>query len=346
MTEYLDVNALGLRIRVDLTTFDQDQRERAVIAWSGASYKGAEEAHVTVPVSGAKTFDAAMESLSVDVTLVALGLVRDQALMFHAAGVADAQGKVVAFVGPSGRGKTTLSRSLGAHYGYVSDETIAVEADLTVRPYRKPLSLVRERLPKEQVSPADAGLKALPDAPLSLSSLVLLERDAAFSRPEILSVPLVDAIPQLVLQMSYLKEQKAPLHAIARLCDAIGGVRILRYPDADTVPALVPDLLAHRSQPSVWTSAPVASGDGPYDVGGAVDAIITDGRVIVMVESTVHVLDGIAPTVWLAAAQGQSLEGIVAAVVAEYGEPAEGNAQAFVTAAIDELIAAGIVRQS
>lgn len=285
-----------------------------------------------------------MESLSVDVTLAALAVVRDRALMFHSAGVADEQGRVAAFVGPSGRGKTTLSRALGEHYGYVSDETVAVEADLTVKPYRKPLSVVREGQPKEQLAPVDAGLKELPDAPLSLSALVLLERDAAVTAPEIVSVPLVDAVPQLVTQMSYLKEQDAPLHAIARLCDAIGGVQILRYPDAETVPAVMPKLLDKQSRPSVWHSAPDPASEGPYDATGAADAIITDGRVIVMVESTVHVLDGIAPTVWLAAARGQDLHGIVAAVVAEYGEPAEGSATKLVTAALDELVAAGVLR--
>lgn len=344
MTAFVDVSALGLRIRIELPD-DQHQRDSVEAAWSGALHTDDGSVDATVSLIENVPFEVAMERLSVDVTLAALALVRDQALMFHAAGIADEQGRVAAFVGPSGRGKTTLSRTLGEQYGYVSDETIAVEPDLTVRPYRKPLSVVREDKPKEQVSPADAGLKDLPDAPLSLSALVLLERDVAVDAPEILSLPLVDAIPQLVRQMSYLKEQDAPLQTIARLCDAIGRVQILRYPDAVTVPALIPRLLDHRAEPSAWYSAPTPSSEGPYDASGIADAIVTDGRVIVMVDSTVHVLDGIAPMAWLAAAQGQGLDGIVAAVVAEHGEPAGGSAWTLVTAALEELVVAGILRR-
>ncbi len=286
-----------------------------------------------------------MERLTVDVTLAALAELSDRALMFHAAGVADEQGRVAAFVGPSGRGKTTLSRTLGGHYGYVSDETIAVSADLSVSPYRKPLSIVRDGSPKQQLSPKETGLLDLPDASLHLRALVLLDRDATLDAPQISTVPLVDAIPELIPQMSYLKEQERPLQAIARLCDQVGGVRMLRYPDASTVPALVPALLDHPDASSDWLPAPVPASDAPYVAGAILDSIITDDRVIVMIESQIQVLDGIAPSIWLAAAAGGDLDDIVSAVVALHGEPPGNDARMLVTAALDELMAAGILRQ-
>ena len=47
--------------------------------------------------------------------------------MLHAAGIADADGLVVALVGPSGMGKTTASSYLARHgFGYVTDETVSI----------------------------------------------------------------------------------------------------------------------------------------------------------------------------------------------------------------------------
>ena len=65
-------------------------------------------------------------------------------VMLHAAGLATDDGGTVALVAGSGTGKTTAGRLLGRSLGYVSDETVAVEHDLTVRPYPKPLSIVTD----------------------------------------------------------------------------------------------------------------------------------------------------------------------------------------------------------
>ncbi|MFX6027812.1 hypothetical protein ABTE84_20905, partial [Acinetobacter baumannii] len=64
--------------------------------------------------------------------------------MLHAAGVAGSDGAVVVLVGPSGAGKTTAIRHLAARAGYVSDETIALNATGAVLPYRKPLSVITD----------------------------------------------------------------------------------------------------------------------------------------------------------------------------------------------------------
>src|SRR5690242_4779685 len=98
--------------------------------------------------------------------------------MLHAAGLASDDGGTVALVAGSGTGKTTAGRLLGRSLGYVSDETIAVEHDLTVRPYAKPLSIVTDpTVPtgKHEESPDDLGLR--PAAPvLRLAAVAVLER--------------------------------------------------------------------------------------------------------------------------------------------------------------------------
>lgn len=347
MIDSFDLDVLGRRVRVDLAAhLDASQRAEVHAAWSGALSAGGNGApDVTVAFSETASFDAAMERLTVDVTLAALAALRSHALMFHAAGIADDRGRVAAFVGPSGRGKTTISRTLGRHFGYVSDETVAIGENLAVSPYRKPLSLVREGQPKQQVSPQQADLRDLPAGVLRLRALVLLDRDPDLATPEIVTVPLVDAIPDLVAQMSYLNDQEQPLQAIARLSDEVGGVRMLRYPDAATVPPLVAGLLDHPGEPSRWMPAPLPASTAPYGAAGVLDAITTDDRVIVMVDSQVQVLDGIAPTIWLAAAGGADIEEIVTSVVAVHGEPPEADPRVLVSAALDELSAAGILRR-
>ncbi|OJU40413.1 MAG: hypothetical protein BGN97_11260, partial [Microbacterium sp. 69-10] len=244
MTADLVVDVLGLRVLIAPgDALDDAQRERLRAAWSGAASADAVTMpDLTVSFYAGKSFDRGMEQLTVDVTLAALEALRGRALMFHAAGVADADGRVIAFVGPSGRGKTTLSRALGRRFGYVSDETVAADETRSVHPYRKPLSVVRKDLPKEQVSPVDAGLLPVPSAPLRLSGLVLIDRDPELAAPQLSTVPLAEALPELVTQMSYLRDHPAPLQSIAGLCDAVGGVRMLRYPDAETVPAIMPEI--------------------------------------------------------------------------------------------------------
>ncbi len=71
----------------------------------------------------------------------AISGLRGEALMLHASAVALDDGRVIGFVGPSGRGKTTASQALGRTYGYVTDETLAIRADGSVVAYPKPLSI-------------------------------------------------------------------------------------------------------------------------------------------------------------------------------------------------------------
>mgnify|MGYP003454070666 FL=1 len=50
-------------------------------------------------------------------------------------------------VAPGGTGKTTRSRRLGQSYGYLTDETVATDADGRILPHPEPLSVRRQEQP-------------------------------------------------------------------------------------------------------------------------------------------------------------------------------------------------------
>lgn len=336
---FLQVSALGVVVAIEAADdVAADTISRARAAWARAEVRDA-QAQVSVQLGGGDAAGA-LERLSVDVTLAALGQRSGELLMFHAAGLADADGRVIALVGPSGRGKTTLSRTLGEQLAYISDETVGVDDQRRVYPYRKPLSVVREGLPKEQVAVVEDGGAVVADAALTLSALVLLDRVEAATEPSVEPVPLVDALPDLIPQMSYLAELDRPLQRLSALIDAFGGVRRLVYAEAASVAPTVERLLSGsvplaRSEWRRATEAPL-----PENV---VDAIVTDDALVVLADSTVRVLGGIAPEIWLRAVEGAAREEIVTAVIDRYGEPPTGDAAGLVDAALAELESARVI---
>ena len=340
------VSAFGVRIRLEFASgFPADDAVRIRRSWDGALAPDETDAEpdVVIEVTVLDDLEARAESLTVQVTLAALEHRSGELIMFHACGVADPEGRVAAFVGPSGRGKTTLSRALGAHYGYVSDETVGVDTDLVVSAYRKPLSVVRPGKPKEQVSPGTAGLLPLPDAPLRLGALVLLTRDAEHPAPTIEPLPFPEAIAEIAPQMSYLAELPRPLQTIATLCDRIGGVVRLTYPDAATVPPVVPALLDHERVHEEWEPAGFEREHPEFDLSDVTDAIRCGDRVVVLAQRWVHVLDGIAPVIWDSLRAGRLTDQIVDDVVAHFGSPAQGDPSDLVADALEQLVEARVL---
>ncbi|WP_309064594.1 hypothetical protein [Microbacterium sp.] len=336
----LTIRALGAHVRVAFgDAVPGDVVARARRAWSGASTASDREDRL-VDVPTVLDADDFLQHLSTSVTLEALSHGRGRLMMLHAAGVAMEDGRVLAFVGPSGRGKTTLSRALAQRFGYVSDETIAFDRDLNVLPYRKPLSVVRDGRPKDQVAPEDAGLRELPDVPLRLAGIVLLDRDASAESVTVEHLPFAVAAPELVTQTSYLMELPGTVRTLAELCERAGGVRRLRYAEATDVPDMIDELLVADPEPETWAALTLRVRDA---VGSVVPADAVDyGDVLVTLsERTLRVLDGIAPTI-LRHAQ-RSEEDITAAVVDRFGAPPHGDATAIVRGAIDELREAGFV---
>lgn len=343
---HLDVEAIGVTVRM---RFDHGvtgaMRDRVRSAWTAASVT-VDRPDAEISIDSGGDAEVMLERLSVSVTLLALEHRRGDLLMFHAAGIADADGRVVAFVGPSGRGKTTLSRALTPHFEYISDETIGVGVDLAVLPYRKPFSIARPGRPKDQVGPAPGRPERT--GSLRLAALVLLDRQPGVVQPVVSRVPIVEALAELVPQTSYLAELDRPLQRLAELSGAVGGVRRVTYSEAETLVRVVEELLDDTSQPAeAWV--PMASGSGASPAGNGLvicpvdDAIRTVDALAVISEGRVSILGGIAPEIWAGVRSGLSRRSIVSHVVEVYGSPPSGDAHELVDVAIRELIDAGLV---
>ncbi|WP_062292737.1 arsenate reductase/protein-tyrosine-phosphatase family protein [Demequina phytophila] len=188
--------------------------------------------------------DRALHYLSSAVTVRAIEQRVGSLVMLHAAGIASPDGDVVGFIAPSGTGKTTLSRTLGAHYGYVTDETLAIDVGRTVLPYPKPLSVLDGVSPtKEQWGPESLDLMAPPPGRLRLVRLALVERDSSVgSTPVVEDLPLLHGLARLAEQVSYLSRLPQQLHTLADLVESIGGLVRIRYAESRDLLPLMPSL--------------------------------------------------------------------------------------------------------
>lgn len=359
MSRTLLVDAVGSRIAIELGGLDEADEAAVRAAWADATVgegraDAVEAAAAVAPYPGERAH--MLSNLSQQVTLAAIEAARGRAWMLHAAGVATPDGQVVVLVGPSGRGKTTASRALGAVYGYVSDETIAIDDDGRVWPYRKPLSVIEDPAsPKVQLAPSELGLLPLPDADLRVAAVVLLDRDAAHPEaPLIEATDVGDALGELVSQTSFLHDQPAALRFIAALATATGGIRTVKYREAETLAAIIPELARPAGEIVVPDTpahiAAAGAGDGPrFTRVEVADEVALDepDRIALLTirpgrEGHVTVLGGIAPAVWRAA-DDATLAQLVDAAVAAYGEPAGFDATPAVLVAVGQLLDAGLL---
>lgn len=186
-----------------------------------------------------------LQSLTQEMTRAKIQAQAGRVLMFHAGAVADlSSGGAVAFVAPGGTGKTTLMRRLGNRYGYVTDETVAVDADRRVYPYAKPLSI---RVPgqdhKDETSPDDLHLKRTPHEPW-LRRIVLLGRDDTHDgQPQVEELARHDALAALTPETSSLASLPRPLHWFDDLLAGLEPTVRLRYREVDTVLDLLADMI-------------------------------------------------------------------------------------------------------
>ncbi|WP_062527373.1 arsenate reductase/protein-tyrosine-phosphatase family protein [Demequina rhizosphaerae] len=189
--------------------------------------------------------ERALHHLSSAVTVRAIEQRAGSLVMLHAAGLASRDGDVVGFIAPSGTGKTTLARTLGAHYGYITDETLAIDVGRTVLAYPKPLSVLSGASPtKEQWGPESLDLMPVPAGRLRLVKLALVERDPSMSaEPLVEELPLLHGLALLAEQVSYLSRLPQRLHTLADLVESVGGLVRIRYREARDLLPLMPDLV-------------------------------------------------------------------------------------------------------
>lgn len=389
MTLVLTLTALRRSIRVvprDDAASSPEQWARLRAAWSRCDARLVETEQadtdaaagpITVSVGvagvGEDAFAALAEQISSRVTLAAIEANRGDLLMFHACAVADPDtGAVVAFVGPSGRGKTTASRVLAERFGYVSDETVAVTESLEVVPYPKPLSVItRPGSPKQQLSPDELGLGPTPARALTLRRVVLLERDPDHEGPpELVAVTLAERLSELVAQTSYLSAHPHPLERLARTIEGCGGLHLVRYREAASLVDLVVDLFAEsRPAPADLASSPAIQ-PLPRSRNGALSGVSSDAQralpelghqlwrrapdtdavtegehVIVHHGGSIRVLAGIAPCLWQSLFEWTDLDAATRFVLAEVGPPDGVDPVEAVQAALVELTDAGLLER-
>jgi hypothetical protein len=186
-----------------------------------------------------------LDALSPRVTVAAITHQAGALMMLHACGLAGGDGRTIGLVGPSGTGKTTASRTLGARLGYVTDEALAIRPDGTVAAYPKPLSIKVDGSPfKDQVSPDDLGLAPTPAAN-RLVGLAVLSRDGS-AEPWVEDISTVQALAMLATESSFLVRVPSPLHRLAEIVDGAGGLRVLHYAEAAHLVGLVDRILGEE----------------------------------------------------------------------------------------------------
>ncbi|WP_430647045.1 ATP-binding protein [Agromyces sp. GXS1127] len=383
MSTAIDVRALSSRVRIELDDSLSDAEQAAISAhWADLAWDGGGEPDrvlragiladgapldATLTIS-ANSPHALAQRITSQVTLEAIGGLRGEALMLHAAAVALDDGRVIGFIGPSGRGKTTAAQELGRAFGYVTDETLAVRADGSIIPYPKPLSIVTESGVKATESASGLGLTGLPQAELQLAALVLLDRRPEVSQPSVESVPMIEALPELVAQSSFVSALDRPLGTLIDTVRRTGGVRRVVYSEAASIAGLVDDLLATVEEPAPvvldvaglsqrdcdCAGKPVdeAPGGSAHDVPGAywrgafVDAKLVDDALVVLASGRLTVLAGVGPALWLAA-DGLSEDELKAAANADLPAPPPGvDVDGILSEALSGLVDAGILARS
>lgn len=364
----LEVAALGVRIRVGLDGLDDGSRQRLRTAWARAvalapAITGSSVDLGEIDTTTGIPYEDLASHLSSRVTVAAIKANAGSLMMLHAAGLAEpGSGRTIAFVGPSGRGKTTLARALGAVWDYVTDETVAFDpVSLDVQPHPKPLSLkVSGARTKEQVGPDELGLGPTP-AHSRLARVVLLDRDenhAGVPTAEPCDIP--TAVGILAAETSFLTRWDDPLSVLADALGRTGGALRVRYREATELVTMLPSLLELPGETS-WervTAGPVAAAVVPPSGGPrwrradvatlrceTSMAVLTDrstapsGRT----QPQVAVLTGIGPLLWDLADAPRTRDELVAGVVEVFGTPEGQDPVELVSIALASLVDHGVL---
>ncbi|GAA3270401.1 hypothetical protein [Paenarthrobacter aurescens] len=313
----------------------------------------------------AGTFREFASNLTTAVTLAGITECRGDLVMLHGAALAEEKtGRAVALVGRSGMGKTTATKRLGAGLGYITDETVGVDASGRIVPYAKPLSLIvgDPAAPKKQVGPDDLELLMAPAAPM-LASLVLLDRNPDAADPKVVPLSHAEAIIELAPHTSSLGDVNRPLSRLCGILDATGGAVRVSYREAGDLAAVLAAILERPAISKTWRS--VLAEDTQATQGlphpdavrsmvlkraellDAVEFPLPDGQgteLIAMTGQGVVRLTGIGPAIWRALATPCDLNGIAGRIASLIGLP-EGY-ESHLLKGVEELKFHGILLDS
>lgn len=287
--------------------------------------------------------------LTSQVTAHAIEVLAGRTLMFHAAGLSDDSGRVVALVAPSGSGKTTAARALASDgWGYVTDETVAVDDERRVLAYPKPLSVVIDRdrpAHKTQHSPDELGLGSCPGE-LTLVRIAILDRVLDVpSPPSFAWIPMLDGILELIPQISALPSLDRPLQSLCQLLESCGLAR-LTYSDAKVTGPVLHGLIDAPLPKLDWAPLPVtvlpADVDAHYSQAAVRDAVRIDDEALLMVDRTPVRLSGLGLTLWEGCAAGASRDQLWQDAIAVHGP--HPRAAELVSTILTEMADAGVLR--
>lgn len=235
--DFVDLAVLGTVVRVLL----EDPADRRAVEgpWHLCVLPAGERevpdgSVVTLPATKddrARRF--AMTTLTQNVTRAAIGEQTGRLLMFHAGALSNlVTGATVAYVAPGGTGKTTITTTLGAGRGYVTDETVAVTRAGAIEPYPKPLSVRSAAGGKDEIAPSALDLSPVGARPW-LAGLLVVRRDPEHvGEPAVRELGLLDAIMALSPETSALAALPEPLRTCQEVVEGAGGLLHVTYREA------------------------------------------------------------------------------------------------------------------
>ncbi len=258
----LVIDALGTQVRVKVDgPRAEDVNRHLLRAWARCREGRLSRAGDTVRVATHTGTDpiAVLPDVTVRVTRALIGAQTGRLLMLHAGAVCHpSTGRSLVYVAEGGAGKTTLTRALAQRYGYLTDETVAIDDEDRVLAYPKPLSMRPAPtstadcvcrgpgtpwLPKQEHSPDDLGLVRAP-AVATVARLVLLDRvDDHGGEPDVAELGLLDAVTAIAPQTSALYALPSGLRRCADLIEATGPVLRVRYSEAESLRDLTAELI-------------------------------------------------------------------------------------------------------
>ena len=340
-----EVRVLALGVAIDVEGLSLSEAAEFRRAWSRCLAAQDRNA-ASIVRRNPGDFAQANESLTSAITLAAIEQLAGRFMMFHACGLEDpVSGATVAFIAPSGTGKTTLAMSLGTKLGYISDETIAVDADMRIVTYPKPLSIKQDQpgIPKHQLSPDKLHLGPTPSAP-TLQTIAILDRNSANNSASLDSIALVDAILELTPQLSALSRLDRGLVQLCQMIDSCGGVKRISYAEASDIEGLLPALMrpTRTAQKSRWRALDLLPGNEVPKQGQALrraplqDAVEVDDVVLLLAESRVIELGPLGTVIWDLSYEWISSSSLLQAVIEILGD--HSSSAALFDAAVEELV--------
>ncbi|WP_130866419.1 hypothetical protein [Acidipropionibacterium timonense] len=191
---------------------------------------------------------SSMSSLTQEITRAFITTQIGHLLMFHAGAVCNPDtGASLVYIAPGGTGKTTLTRLLGTRYGYLTDETVAVEPGTwRILPYPKPLSFrVPGKAGKDEISPDELGLVRAHPEP-HVAAILLLDRSEQVVNASVTPQSLMDAVTFICGQSSSLSALGHPLHTLADLYHDLQSISKVTYTEAADLMPMVNQWIGSR----------------------------------------------------------------------------------------------------